>query len=82
MNGLNSPVILNQVPAEQKDAVGEIQGAEIDMVLNCANDSIKINSFKMTDASGYTMESSLNSSWVQLSKPDDIQKLRELCFKL
>lgn len=82
MNGLNSPTIMNNVPAEQQAAVAAIKGAEIDMVLSCSNQSIKIRSFKMTDMNGYNMETAMNDTWLPLTKPDDIQKLNELCGKL
>ena len=82
MNGLNTPGILNKVPNEQKEAVANVQGAEIDMVMNCTNEKFKINSFRITDATGFKMESTLDAAWMPLTKEEDVQKLRELCGKL
>ena len=82
MSGLNSPDIMGKIPAEQQSALAGISGAEVDMVLQCSSKSVKVRSFKMTDANGYTMESALNSDWMPLTNDEDIAKLNDLCGKL
>ena len=83
MNGLDNENIKESLTSEQLEKLEGVSNMDIDMVLDCSIQQVRINSMGLNEERvNFLQHQSSEDAWVQITKSDQVEKLVELCDKI
>lgn len=83
MNGLDNENIKESLTSEQLEKLEGVSNMDIDMVLDCSTQQVRINSMGLNEKRvNFLQHQPSEDAWVQITKSDQVEKLVELCDKI
>jgi len=82
IEGLNSPAAMQQAAPEHRQAMSQLSGAKVSLVMSCSRKEMKINSLDLMGSSNGSLPDISNTGWIPITKTEDLKKLEEMCSKL
>ena len=83
MNGLDNENIKESLTSEQLEKLEGVSNMDIDMVLDCSTQQVRINSMGLNEERvNFLQHQQSEDAWVQITKSDQVEKFVELCDKI